>query len=60
MDKEPITVQGLEKIKMELKELKNIKRPKISINLLIIKLKAVLVIFFISILNESNLSLCII
>ena len=29
MDKEPITVQGLEKIKMELKELKNIKRPKI-------------------------------
>ena len=29
MDKEPITVEGLEKIKKELKELKNIKRPKI-------------------------------
>lgn len=29
MDKEPITVQGLEKIKLELNELKNIKRPKI-------------------------------
>ena len=29
MEKEPITVEGLEKIKKELKELKNIKRPKI-------------------------------
>jgi transcription elongation factor GreA len=29
MEKEPITLQGLEKIKKELEELKNIKRPKI-------------------------------
>jgi len=29
MEKEPITSQGLEKLKTELKELKNIKRPKI-------------------------------
>ena len=29
MEKEPITSQGLEKIKKELKELKEIKRPKI-------------------------------
>ena len=29
MEKEPITQQGLEKIKKELSELKNIKRPKI-------------------------------
>ena len=29
MEKEPITTQGLEKIKKELEELKNIKRPKI-------------------------------
>jgi transcription elongation factor GreA len=29
MEKEPITIQGLEKIKKELTELKNIKRPKI-------------------------------
>ena len=29
MDKEPITSQGLEKLKKELDELKNIKRPKI-------------------------------
>ena len=29
MEKEPITSQGLEKIKKELQELKNIKRPKI-------------------------------
>ncbi|MDC0059509.1 transcription elongation factor GreA [Pelagibacteraceae bacterium] len=29
MEKEPITTQGLEKIKKELNELKNIKRPKI-------------------------------
>ena len=29
MDKEPITSKGLEKIKIELDELKNIKRPKI-------------------------------
>ena len=29
MDKEPITPQGLEKLKKELKELKNVKRPKI-------------------------------
>ena len=29
MDKEPITFQGLEELKKELKELKNIKRPKI-------------------------------
>ena len=29
MDKEPITLQGLEKIKKELDELKNIQRPKI-------------------------------
>jgi transcription elongation factor GreA len=29
MDKEPITVLGLEKIKSELNELKNIRRPKI-------------------------------
>jgi len=29
MDKEPITSQGLEKLKKELGELKNIKRPKI-------------------------------
>ena len=29
MEKEPITLQGIEKLKNELKELKNIKRPKI-------------------------------
>ena len=29
MEKEPITIQGLEKIKKELQELKNTKRPKI-------------------------------
>jgi|TARA_B110000914_G_C15165424_1_gene310307 transcription elongation factor GreA len=29
MDKEPITVEGLEKLKSELDELKNIKRPQI-------------------------------
>ena len=29
MDKEPITLNGLEKIKIELEELKNVKRPKI-------------------------------
>ena len=29
MDKEPITVEGLEKIKLELNQLKNIKRPQI-------------------------------
>ena len=29
MEKEPITSQGIEKLKTELKELKNIKRPKI-------------------------------
>ena len=29
MEKEPITLQGLEKIKKELEELKNVKRPKI-------------------------------
>ena len=29
MDKEPITSQGLEKLKKELEELKNVKRPKI-------------------------------
>ena len=29
MEKEPITLQGIEKIKKELDELKNIKRPKI-------------------------------
>ena len=29
MDKEPITFQGLEKLKNELKELKNIRRPKV-------------------------------
>jgi len=29
MEKEPITLQGLEKLKRELDELKNIKRPKI-------------------------------
>ena len=29
MEKEPITTQGLEKLKQELDELKNIKRPKI-------------------------------
>jgi len=29
MEKEPITFQGLEKLKKELEELKNIKRPKI-------------------------------
>ena len=29
MEKEPITVQGLDKLKKELEELKNIKRPKI-------------------------------
>ena len=29
MEKEPITLEGLEKIKKELEELKNIKRPKI-------------------------------
>ena len=31
MQKEPITSQGLEKIKKELDELKNIKRPKIIV-----------------------------
>ena len=29
MEKEPITIKGLEKLKGELDELKNIKRPKI-------------------------------
>jgi len=29
MDKEPITIQGLSKLKEELEELKNVKRPKI-------------------------------
>ena len=29
MDKEPITISGLEKLKKELEELKNVKRPKI-------------------------------
>ena len=29
MEKEPITPQGLEKIKKEIEELKNIRRPKI-------------------------------
>ena len=29
MEKEPITVQGLEKIKIELEDLKNIKRPQV-------------------------------
>ena len=29
MEKEPITSQGIEKLKKELEELKNIKRPKI-------------------------------
>ena len=29
MDKEPVTFEGLEKLKKELGELKNIKRPKI-------------------------------
>ena len=29
MDKEPVTVQGLERLKLELEELKNIKRPKV-------------------------------
>jgi len=29
MDKEPITVEGLEKLKLEIDQLKNIKRPKI-------------------------------
>jgi len=29
MEKEPITIKGLEKLKVELDELKNIKRPKI-------------------------------
>ena len=29
MQKEPITIEGLKKIKIELEELKNIKRPKI-------------------------------
>ena len=29
MEKEPITSQGLKKLKKELEELKNIKRPKI-------------------------------
>ena len=29
MDKEPITIAGLEKLKLELEQLKNIKRPQI-------------------------------
>ena len=29
MDKEPITIEGLEKLKLELNELKNIKRPQV-------------------------------
>ena len=29
MEKEPITISGLKKLKAELEELKNIKRPKI-------------------------------
>ena len=29
MEKEPITIQGLNQLKKELEELKNIKRPKI-------------------------------
>ena len=31
MEKEPITSQGLKKLKKELEELKNIKRPKIIV-----------------------------
>ena len=31
MDKEPITVEGLEKLKLELNELKNIKRPQVVV-----------------------------
>ena len=31
MDREPITSKGLEKLKKELEELKNIKRPKIVV-----------------------------
>ena len=29
MDKEPITVQGLENLKSELEDLKNVQRPKV-------------------------------
>ena len=29
MEKEPITIEGLKKLKIELEELKNLKRPKI-------------------------------
>ena len=29
MNKEPITVEGLEKLKLELDQLKNVKRPQI-------------------------------
>ena len=29
MDKEPITVEGLEKLEIELDQLKNVKRPQI-------------------------------
>ena len=29
MDKEPVTVEGLEKLKLELDQLKNVKRPQI-------------------------------
>ena len=32
MEKEPITLKGIEEIKKELKELKTIKRPKYSQN----------------------------
>jgi len=34
MDKEPITVNGLKDLKLELENLKNVKRPKLSRQLL--------------------------
>ena len=38
----------------------NIRKPNISVNLLAIKRRVILTIFFMFILSESNLSLCII
>ena len=32
MEKEPITTQGIEKLKKELNELKNVKRPKCRVS----------------------------
>ena len=42
MDKEPITSEGLKKVKKELEELKNTKRPKIIEAIPLVVKKAIL------------------